>query len=409
MVFLNIIKIVCFPLLIIIATWQLYFAVQLQLISTENTNLIKSSNVRNARILTYQAKQKHLFEADLAGAQTLLQNALKINSYYVPAWLSLVELHNDWGEKNQAGKVFKYTDELTQEINRWRWDKALVAYQTGIVDILPGELSHIINKIPGKDRNDALQLAFTLWKDPEIILQNVGIQNLIHLLNHSVRQKLSYQALYFWRKIEVTGVQWNESDALNLINMLLHVGEVSSAREIWRTNFNTDHLFYNGNFNKKIMQRAFGWRKSKDKSFVMRLLADKRTDSHNVAEFRFKGWDNINFNHFAQIVPLEGGKKYKLTADVKSKSLTTDQRPFIEVYGYKCEVSRQMSEMVDTDQDWSTIQVDFGVPQNCSAMVVRLRRVESRHLDNKLSGKLWLRDFSISETGEGYTILDDAQ
>ena len=58
--------------------------------------------------------------------------------------------------------------------------------------------------------------------------------------------------------------------------------------------------------------------------------------------------------------------------------------------------------MVATDQDWSNYTIEFGVPQNCSAMVVRLRRLESRHLDNKISGKLWLRNIAISETGEGY-------
>ena len=140
---------------------------------------LNPQQVRDSRILTYQAKQKHLFEADLTGAEVLLQQALKVNSYYIPAWLSLVELYNDRGEKDHAGKVLAYVDELTQGIKRWRWDKALVAYQTGMVEILPEELSYIIREIPGKSRNDALQLAFTLWKKPEILIQNVGISNII--------------------------------------------------------------------------------------------------------------------------------------------------------------------------------------------------------------------------------------
>ena len=145
------------------------------MIISENTAFLKSQQVRDSRILTYQAKQKHLFEADLSGAEIFLQNALKVNSYYIPAWLGLVELYNDQGEKDHAGEVLAYVDELTQGIKRWRWDKAFVAYQTGMVEILPDELSYIIREIPGKSRNDALQLAFSLWKDPEILLQNVGI------------------------------------------------------------------------------------------------------------------------------------------------------------------------------------------------------------------------------------------
>ena len=401
-------RFLCFLLLTIAASWQMYFAVQEQLLSSENTTFLKSQKVRDSRILTYQAKQKHLFEADLTSAEILLQNALKVNSYYLPAWLGLVELYNDQGKKEQARRVMDYAEELTQGIARWRWEKALVAYQTGMVDILPDELNYIIGKIPGKNRNDALQLAFSFWQDPETLLQNVGIHNLIHLLNYSVRQKLSDQALYFWQKIENNGVQWKEIEGLNFINMLMSTGKVSEAATIWRTHFNTEHLLYNGNFNRKIIQRAFGWRNAKDKGFVMRLAPDQENNSSNVVEFRFKGWENIKFHHLTQIVPLQSGRRYKLSAEMRSKKLTTDQRPFWQVYGYKCDAANKKSEMVATDQDWLNYTIEFGVPLDCSAMVVRLRRLESRHLDNKISGKLWLKNLAISEMGEEYFILDES-
>jgi len=391
-----------------IACWQMYFAVQQQMIFSENTDFLKPHQVRDSRILTYQAKQKHLFDADLNGAEVLLQQALRVNSYYIPAWLSLVELYNDQGEKEHAGRVLTYVDELTHGIKRWRWDKALVAYQTGMVEILPEELSYIIREIPGKSRNDALQLAFTLWEQPEILIQNIGIANLIHLFNYSVLQKLPEPAAYFWQKIEDTGLEWRERDVLKYMDMLLGVGEIFQAATIWRTHFNTEHLLYDGNFNEKIMQRAFGWRKTNDKGFSMRFTPNQENRSGNVVEFLFKGWDNINFRHFLQIVPLNGDHSYNLSADMKSKKLTTDQRPFIEVYGYKCEASHTKSEMVTTNQDWSNYTIEFDVPKNCSAMVVRLRRIESRHLDNKMSGKLWLRNMAISATGEKTRILDES-
>ena len=155
------------------------------------------------------------------------------------------------------------------------------------------------------------------------------------------------------------------------------------------------------------MQRAFGWRKTEDKGFTMRLVPDQQKSGSNSAEFFFKGWDNINFHHLTQIVPLQGGKRYRLSADMKSKKLTTDQRPFIEVYGYKCDAPRTNSEMVMAEQDWSNHFIEFEVPQSCSAMVVRLRRIESRHLDNKISGKLWVRNIAISEIEEGHAVLDE--
>ena len=52
--------------------------------------------------------------------------------------------------------------------------------------------------------------------------------------------------------------------------------------------------------------------------------------------------------------------------------------------------------------------LNFGVPGGCDAVVIRLRRKESRHIDNKLAGKIWLRNFTIRKTGENFTILDEA-
>ena len=402
----RLIRVIWFLMLVTVALWQLYFAAQEQLGNNENRSPTKSSQIRNPRILTYQAKEKHLFEADLSGAEILLQNALKVNTVYVPAWLSLVELYNDRGEKDRAGKVLDYADTLTQGIKRWRWDKALVAYQTGRIEMLPEELGYIINEIPGKSRNDALQLAFSLWGDPDTILQNVGRRSIIHLFNYSVQQKLPEQALYYWQIIEETGVQWSEREVLNFLDMLMSAGELSQAATIWRTHFNPEHLFYNGDFSKKIMQRAFGWRIGKDKGFSMRLIPDHRESDSNSAEFHFKGWDNIHFHHLTQVVPLQGGKRYRLSAEMRSKKLTTDQRPYIEVYGYKCDAPRTNSEMVLAEQDWTSHFLEFDVPWTCSAMVVRLRRAESLHLDNKLSGKLWVRNIAISEIGEAHAVLD---
>ncbi len=406
MIINKLIRFIWFLMLVIVASWQMSFAIREQLGTGESVTQSTSSLIRNARILTYQAKEKHLFEADLSAAEMLLQNALKVNSVYVPAWLSLVELYNDRGEKDRAARALTYADTLTQGIKRWRWDKALVAYQTGTLEMLPAELSYIIQEIPGKSRNDALQLAFTLWKDPEAILQNVGNHNIIHLFNYSVQHKLSESALYYWQVIDNSKVQWREQDVLSFLNMLLSVGEVSQASAVWRTHFNPDHLFYNGDFDKKIMQRAFGWRLTKDKGFSLRLMPEQERNNSYNAEFLFKGWDNINFHHLTQIVPLQSGMRYRLTVDMRSKKLTTDQLPFFEVYGYKCEAPQVKTEMVLAEQNWVNHSVEFDVPQDCSAMVIRLRRNESRHLDNKISGKFWVRNVAVTEIGEAHTVLD---
>lgn len=389
-----------FTILLACAVWQMWFSYQEQKDFSERFEQTLTTHTRNFRALTHNAKQKYMLEADLSSAMSLLQRALTLNPSYVPAWLSLTELNNDLGQKENAYAILQHVDLLTEGIKRWRWDMALTAYQLGKLELLPGELRYIVQEFGGKERNDALQLAFTLWVEPQELLEKIGHENIIHLLGHAVRKKLVQPALFFWHSIEAAGVLWQQKEALALLDMLLQVGEVQEAAGIWRKYFNPDKLLFNGDFSQPFLGLAFDWRTGKKQNFDQLFVKDPEGGTARSIHYRFKGWENINFTHLSQIVPLEGGKTFTLTAEMKSQKMTTDQRPFLEVSGYKCKAPVKISEMVAPDQDWTQHQVIVNVPEECNAMVVRLRRKESNHIDSKLAGQLWLRNFNIVEMTE---------
>jgi tetratricopeptide (TPR) repeat protein len=382
---------------------QLRLAIQDQLIFGNNLDYLETSQIRNAVILTSSARQKHVFEADLDAALPLFQRALWVNPLYVPAWLGLAEIYNDLGKKSEASTVLAYADQLTEGIKRWRWDKAMTAYQLNNKEMLPGELRFIVGEIAGKTRHDALEMGFSLWEEPEELLRNVGAENVFHLHNHAVRKKLPQKALFFWHEIEREQLLWKEKDVFAMLDMLLATDNTFEAAAIWRKYFNSDSILYNGDFTKPFLNRAFGWRIGKDKDFVQRL---EHSETGNRMMFRFKGWDNLNFYHFNQIVPVTGGKVYELSAEIASKKLTTDQRPFLEVYGYRCQLLYANSEMVLPDQEMVPIAFRFGVPEECNAIVVGLRRKESRQIDSKLSGQLWLGNLAVTDTGKVFSIFN---
>ena len=98
---------------------------------------------------------------------------------------------------------------------------------------------------------------------------------------------------------------------------------------------------------------------------------------------------------------------YKISADIKADKITTDKLPFLETYGYNCKPQpHTKGEMIGDTEDWSSYSFEFGVSQKCAAVVVRLRRAESRQIDNKISGHLWLKNLQIEATGEKFMVLD---
>ncbi len=395
-VFDYLLKVLCLTALVICAVMQFRFALQEQNVFIGKNAEDSAPNSHDPRILTFTAKQKFLFDADIQSSLSMMQRALTLNPYYVPAWLLLAELNNDLGRKKQATKILVYTDSLTRNIKWWRWEKALTAYQLGRLDVLPDELRYIIREIPGKNRSDALQLAFTLWEDPVELLNNVGVENLMHLFTFAVQKKLVGESLFLWSKIEETATTCTESDFLRFINMLIGAEQIGAAGNIWHAHFPDSGILFNGNFATPLLNSGFGWRTRKGKEFELRVEEEPGLASGKALRYRFKGWDNLNFSHLYQIVPVQGGKSYTLTMQCKSDKLTTDQTPFFEVYGFKCKMDYAKSEMVASTQEWQTQNLDFTVPEECSAVVVRLRRRESTQIDNKLSGKLWLANLEIA-------------
>jgi hypothetical protein len=50
---------------------------------------------------------------------------------------------------------------------------------------------------------------------------------------------------------------------------------------------------------------------------------------------------------------------------------------------------------------WHTETLEFTPPEECNAVVVRLRRLKSRRFDSKIAGTLWLDDFKLEKIAQG--------
>ena len=366
--------------------------------------------LRNPYLLTWLAKQKHLFEADMDGAQSLYQQALTSNPVYLPAWLGLAELRLDQKQIEEANAILDYTTELAENIKRWRWDKALVAYQFDRKDILAGDLSYIIRKESSwKKRNDALRMAFSVWQDPVELLEKMGNDNLLHLFHYATNKKKVEEGLFLWSVLEKQGFHGQKKDVFRFLNMLLSKGEVKTAADIWRKHFNSKFLLFNGDFTQDPLQTAFGWRIGKNKGVSWKLKSTKKKGEPSTLHLHFNRKKNVNLYNIQQIIPLQGGRVYLFKAKVKTAKLSTDQLPFWEIYGFKCKGLYQKTEMVQSWQDWTDMTLSFGVPEECGAIRLRLRRKESIQIDNKLAGDLWVTGLVIEDTGEYFTILDESQ
>ena len=392
-------RLVCLLVLIALAAWHLRMSLLLQ--SEFSDRKVADPEIayeRNPRMLTWHGKERHLIEADTAGAERLFRQALAVNPVFIPAWLGLAELKNDTGDRKAADRLLNRADQLTAEVNRYRWDKVLVAHQMGRRDILERDLVWLAAEATGKTRDDALRLAFSLWPEPAELMRVMGADNLASLFHYAVRSRRTDEAAILWAGLGEAAAALDRKQVADFVELLLREDRVESAGAVWRQVFGPEPLLHDGSFADKPMQKAFGWRMGKVRGSSWRVAKGEGDEPALALRLQFNHLENIDFRHVSQIVPLTGGRAYRLKGQWKSLSLTTDQRPFVEVLGHKCKAEPARSEMIEPSQPWRTFSLDFTVPADCHAMMVRVRRTASLQIDNQLGGELWLADLGIAST-----------
>lgn len=400
-------RVACFLILLGLAALQLFIARQEQTAySSTSGSAAMLGSLYSPSLLTWHAKSLHLLEGEMGQAEGLFQRALVQNPLFIPAWLGLAELDNDRGRKAESQAILEYVDQLSTDISRWRWDKALLAYQLGRIDILARDLSYIIEKIPGKSRQSALKMAFSTWDDPQELLSRMGTRNVLHLFNHAAQTAQLDTALALWPYIEEMGVEANKKDVLAFLNALISDKKIATAAPIWRKYFNAGSLLHDGSFQEEPINTAFGWRVDKPKGSTWRIESVSGKEKSQAMRLHFSGTENIAFSHLLQIVPLASARKYSLSGWLKTEKLTTDQRPYLEVFGVQCTIPPARTDIIAKSQPWTPFTLTFNVLEECEAVQVRVRRDPSNHLDNLLAGDLWLRDLKIDDTGEIFSILD---
>lgn len=381
--------------LLALGQWRLALLAQGEF-SSQQVSEPLSTYRSNPRMLTSQAKHRLKVDLDPVAAEPLYRAALIANPLYIPAWLGLAALRDEGGDHQAANAILDHVDRLADQVKRWRWDKALLAHQLQRRDILARDLAYIIKEIPGQPGRDALQLAFFLWPDPVELKERMGRENIAALFRFASQSRKVEAACALWPDFQALGVENEKKEVLAFLNLLISTDRLPLATEIWRRIFNPEALFFNGAFTAEPLQAAFGWRIATVKGSRWRLDPADREQAARALHVFFHGQENLDFSHIQQIVPLAAGQAYRLQGRWQSKALTTNQRPWVEVSGYKCKAPPVKSEMIAADQAWERFELRFRVPEDCGAMVVRIRRSPSTHIDNRLGGELWLTDFAIT-------------
>jgi hypothetical protein len=385
-------------ILVVLGSWLLYHNWQLRRIRYENYAFTsaEAGKLKNFPDAQYAYGMRAWSRGDAENASQFFQQALSEDPFYVDAWLRLAESEAALSHSEKSRNILIFIDDMASGVYRWQWPQMLLARDLGMDDVFLKNANDLLGH--RKLTQDTLQLLdFHYGADTAAVVDVLQAENRV----------LYLQWLMRWGRVDDTGTVWQRivkegapdpDVVLQYTHFLVEKKKILAARDIWHK-FNGTEGMTNAGFENEITRRGFDWRYWEDKKANWEIRRDSTSAAEDSYMLRiwFAGEENIAFHHLYQIVAVNPLQPYRLSYGWKSKWITTDQGPFVEIYGYDQKGLYHKGPMITGTNLYRTETLEFTPPEDCHAVVVRLRRTPSHRFDSKIAGTLWLDDFKLEK------------
>ncbi|MDD2605201.1 MAG: O-antigen ligase family protein, partial [Desulfobacteraceae bacterium] len=334
-------------------------------------------------------------DLDWAGAAAHYRRAALLDPLKMDAWLGLGEMRAVDGDPDGARRIAAFCQGQLAPLVRWKWRQSLLTHELGMTEAFAANVNFLITQ--AFKTNDAFFLLETHCRTiTACALDLLAPVNRPAYLNWAMRWGRSEAAAAVWSLLEADG-KAGEDLALDYVHFLLARKEAAEARRIWLAGAGREPMS-NGGFEAEPTGKGYDWRigRNRDGHWRIQRVAQEGRDGSVGLRVDFGGQENVSFAHLSRIVPVTPEAVCRLGFWWKTRGLTTDQRPFVEVMGHDVGglLMRGMP-VAETSDGWQQAELIFTPPADCHAVLVRLRRLPSRRFDCKIAGHLWLDDFQM--------------
>jgi tetratricopeptide (TPR) repeat protein len=197
------------------------------------------------------------------------------------------------------------------------------------------------------------------------------------------------------------------ADYLTYCDFLIDTGRLREAQDVW-TEFiehvypvsivrDSSNMIFNGGFEYPLQDGGFDWKTGNADG--VQTLIDKETKKSGRSSLaaRFSGKTNPGIYIAQQVVAVEPKQRYRLLGQIRTDRLTTHNGILLEVLGQNCPSLAVRSEVVTGTNDWRPLELEFTTPAACSLIKIGIKRERSEKFDNKISGDVWLDDFTMQK------------
>ena len=327
-------------------------------------------------------------------AAGFFRQAVSRDVLFIDAWLRLAETQAALGNETNAQAILAFIAQKTDRILRWKWSQMVLARQLGMDSMFHGNANDLLTHKTLEQ--DTLQLLHTHFDgDASAVIAILEPRNRPAYLDWLMRWGMAEESLAVWGAMTATPPV-DKNTALRYAHFLLSHKRTIQSVDIWQKYAGGSGLT-NPGFENKITGQGFDWRylHENEGDWELKRVYSESSEGNYALQLKFNGKANVSFQHLYQIVAVTPKEPYRLIYAWKSKGITTDQGPFVEIVGYDAKDLHEAGAMITGTHGWQEVTIEFTPPDGCHAAVVRLRRKTSMRFDSKIRGSVWLDNFRL--------------
>jgi type 1 fimbria pilin len=192
------------------------------------------------------------------------------------------------------------------------------------------------------------------------------------------------------------------------LDALIRARQLDSASRVWSSFVSrfpdripspasASNLITNGNLQADILNGAFDWRAFPVSGVAVTQDSPGPSPDARSLRVEFDGTQNLYYGSVLQFVPVRPRTKYTFSAFTRSQAITTDAGVGIQISdGYDTnKILGSTGPLIGTTP-WSEQSFSFQTPPETQLLIVRIVRLPSQKLDNRIAGAFWLSRVSLT-------------
>ncbi len=225
--------------------------------------------------------------------------------------------------------------------------------------------------------------------------------------------KQASAALTVWQKLLAKKPSIDSKDSKKLfgfIELLVNQGRFDDAGTVWRQGMSLqggispapdgNSLVFDGGFEKDIPNGGFGWQQKDVLGADIEFDTEVKHSGERSARIRFDGTANLTYADLFQFVLVTPGTNYRFRGYLRTDQLSTDSGIRFEIFDPQD--VKQLNVVTPNETGtlpWTLEEADFTTGPQTHMVQIRLYRLPSQRLDNKISGTVWVDDVGVFPMG----------